>query len=54
MQGDKQSAWKCVKGWTKDRNLEDSLMEFILYGVTPELFGFSRMFDKDEKLCWLQ
>ena len=24
MQGDKRSAWTCVKGWTKDRNLEDS------------------------------
>ena len=24
LQGDKQSAWRYVKGWTKDRNLEDS------------------------------
>ena len=24
LQGDKQSSWRFVKGWTKDRNLEDS------------------------------
>ena len=23
LQGDRQSSWRCVKGWTKDRNLED-------------------------------
>jgi hypothetical protein len=40
MQGDKQSAWKCVKGWTKDRNLEDPSMEFILCGIIPRLFSF--------------
>lgn len=24
LQGAKQSSWKCVKGWTKDRNLDDA------------------------------
>lgn len=33
MQGDKQSTWRFVKGWTKDRNLEDPYTSFriVLY-----------------------
>ena len=53
LQGDKQSAWRHVKGWTKDRNLEEPRLQHhinfvcFFFGVFLSGVGYEKDLDFD-------